>query len=292
MYIILFKSLRQKDNLSIGPDLPPTDFPIEATTSPHQSRTTMRSTIRLFAAVKPARYLEAGTPTGLTGLYTHNSPRSTLLWLYARTLEKLQQFPESSLYRQSAEALTKHRLAVVEAAHPPGYDEWAARARKIVEDNPHAFPDPESAAPGLALPAAAERPVVLQTQTNGHQFVHRDDPDRADARYQEWDGERDEGANAEGLRGEEDRVEHELMFLRQPTDRPGTEVPWEREPQLTADQIEEIENKIGGGLIEEVVQVAESELKLVDIMYEAKVWEDLEEKPKEGQWTYFERQTS
>lgn len=36
-------------------------------------------------------------------------------------------------------------------------------------------------------------------------------------------------------------------------------------------RIEEIENKIGAGLIEEVVQVAESELKLVDVMKEAKV---------------------
>lgn len=36
-------------------------------------------------------------------------------------------------------------------------------------------------------------------------------------------------------------------------------------------RIEEIENKIGGGLIEEVVQRAESELRLVDVMYESKV---------------------
>lgn len=37
------------------------------------------------------------------------------------------------------------------------------------------------------------------------------------------------------------------------------------------DRIEEIENKIGAGLIEEVIGMAESELKLVDIMYESKV---------------------
>ncbi len=37
-------------------------------------------------------------------------------------------------------------------------------------------------------------------------------------------------------------------------------------------RVEEIENKIGAGLIEEVVQMAESELKLIDIMYEAKVY--------------------
>lgn len=32
-----------------------------------------------------------------------------------------------------------------------------------------------------------------------------------------------------------------------------------------------MENKIGAGLIEEVIQVAEGELKLVDVMSESKV---------------------
>ncbi|XXG94367.1 hypothetical protein Hte_000621 [Hypoxylon texense] len=245
----------------------------------------MRETFRLFAAVKPtARYLVAGSPTGLTGVYTHSSPRSTLLYLYSRTLEKLQAFPESSLYRQSIEALTKHRLSIVESASPPGYEEWAAQARQIARENPRQFHVTTSAS--SARPA--ERAAVLQVESGGRLFVHRSDPDPEDARLEEWDGERDEGPNAEGLRGEEDRREHELLFDRQPT-TPDKKIAWEREPQLTADQVEEIENKIGGGLIEEVVQRAESELRLVDIMYESKVWEDLEEKPAEGQWTYFER---
>lgn len=41
---------------------------------------------------------------------------------------------------------------------------------------------------------------------------------------------------------------------------------------LTEYRIEEIENKIGAGLIEEVIQVAEGELKLVDVMLNAKVY--------------------
>ncbi|KAI1779709.1 ETC complex I subunit conserved region-domain-containing protein [Hypoxylon cercidicola] len=245
----------------------------------------MRGTFRLFAAVKPARYLTAGSPTGLTGLYTHSSPRSTLLYLYSRTLEKLQPFPESSLYRQSVEALTKHRMSIVEAASPPGYDEWAAKARQIVEANPRVFSVTTSAS--SARPA--ERATVLQVESGGRLFVHRTDPVHEDERVEEWDGEHDDGPNAEGLRGPEERQEHELLFTRESNDRPDKQIPWEREPQLTADQIEEIENKIGGGLIEEVVQRAENELRLVDIMYESKVWEDLEEKPTEGQWTYFER---
>lgn len=37
-------------------------------------------------------------------------------------------------------------------------------------------------------------------------------------------------------------------------------------------RISEAENQIGGGLIEEVIQVAEGELKLVDTMAESKVY--------------------
>jgi NADH dehydrogenase (ubiquinone) 1 alpha subcomplex subunit 5 len=35
-------------------------------------------------------------------------------------------------------------------------------------------------------------------------------------------------------------------------------------------RVEELEHKIGAGLIEEVIQVAEGELKLIDTMVEAK----------------------
>jgi NADH dehydrogenase (ubiquinone) 1 alpha subcomplex subunit 5 len=99
----------------------------------------MRRTFSLLASVKPARYLEPGTPTGLTGLWTHNSPRSTLLYLYSSTLDKLQAFPESSLYRQSVEALTKHRMTLVEATVPPGYSEWEAKTKKQLADKPDLF---------------------------------------------------------------------------------------------------------------------------------------------------------
>ncbi|KAI0135983.1 ETC complex I subunit conserved region-domain-containing protein [Hypoxylon sp. NC0597] len=189
----------------------------------------MRRTLRLFAAVKPARYLEPGAPTGLTGLYTHSSPRSTLLYLYTRTLEKLQQLPESSLYRQSVEALTKHRLSSVEAVEPPGYAEWAAKARKIAEANPREFQVSADAS------RPAQRAAILQMQSGGRLFMYRADPEPKDERLEEWDGEKDEGPNAEGLRGPEERQEHELLF-RKPFDNPGEKIEWENEPQLTADQ--------------------------------------------------------
>lgn len=79
------------------------------------------------------------------------------------------------------------------------------------------------------------------------------------------------------------------------------------ELQLTGRRVGEIEDKIGAGLIEEVIDVAQGELNLVDTMEKNQVyvssrpvrhhkpilnnhrWEDLEEKPVEGQWVYFER---
>ena len=72
-------------------------------------------------------------------------------------------------------------------------------------------------------------------------------------------------------------------------------------------RISKVETQIGAGLIEEVIQVAEGELKLVDTMMEHKVyvspepfdnilimltpdrWGELEEKPPVGQWVYFSR---
>ncbi|KAI0974578.1 ETC complex I subunit conserved region-domain-containing protein [Xylaria arbuscula] len=247
----------------------------------------MRRTLRLLADVKPAaaRYLEAGNPTGLTGLYTHSSPRSSLLFLYSHTLEKLQRFPESSLYRKSVEAQTAHRMAIVEAAVPPGYEEWARRAQKAIDEHPEQF--------SIASSARVDGAKALKVTSAGSVFVHRTDPQHKDIRYEEWDGERDEGEGSEGLRGSEEREHPSLSaaYDRKPLEVPD-KVEWESEPQLTADQVEEIENKIGAGLIEEVVQVAETELKLVDILYEAKVWENLEEQPAPGQWEYFERKAS
>ena len=188
----------------------------------------MRRTLRLFAAVKPVRYLEAGNPTGLTGLYTHSSPRSSLLYLYSSTLDKLKAAPESSLYRQSIEALTKHRMAIVSAAEPPGYKEWQARAQKVLKENPEGF----NIASEAAIDGAQAQIITKGDQT----FLLRHDPQVKDERYEEWDGELDEGGEREGLRSEAERADAELIFSRKPLELKQSQVKWEPEPQLTADQ--------------------------------------------------------
>lgn len=71
-------------------------------------------------------------------------------------------------------------------------------------------------------------------------------------------------------------------------------------------RVEDIETKIGAGLLEEIIQVAQGENLLATVMVENKVyvlvlfslrshadnflrWEELCEKSPPGQWEYFER---
>ena len=113
-----------------------------------------------------------------------------------------------------------------------------------------------------------------------------------------WDGEYKRGqANQEGTntsaeaeaKGRKVAEEVEMVDKAAVEGVIPNEDDLEVEPPLDADQINDIEVKIGAGLIEEVVQVAEGELSLVDEMLESKVWEDLEEQSPPGQWSYFER---
>ena len=146
----------------------------------------MRCTFRLLASVKPARYLEAGTPTGLTGLFTHPSPRSTLVYLYSRTLDALSEFPETSLYRQSTEALTKHRLNIVSAVVPEGYKEWSAIAKQIISENPEAFARQENVQ-GMDVSLQGK---MTQETSDGKVFIKRRFVPEYDERTVEWDGEK------------------------------------------------------------------------------------------------------
>ncbi|KAI9859729.1 MAG: hypothetical protein M1824_003702 [Vezdaea acicularis] len=234
----------------------------------------MRATLRLFAKVKTATHLTPYTPTGFTGLATHPAPRSTLLYLYSTTLEKLKAFPESSAYRQSTEALTQHRLKIIESVKPAGYDEWVQKAAKQMSNHPDAF-------------KASEGGQYKSTSHNKRQFISMEEVDEDDDDV-EWDGEKDEGPELEGTY-EQGELDHRKAIAEPQSGNNVNFSALKEEPQLDAAQVSEVESQIGAGLIEEVIEVAEGELKLVDVMAEHKVWEDLEEKPAEGQWKYFER---
>ncbi|KAK5255544.1 hypothetical protein LTR16_004508 [Cryomyces antarcticus] len=262
----------------------------------------MRASLRLLASVKPVRYLEAGAPTGLTGLFTHPAPRSALIYLYSSTLDKLKRLPEHSAYRTATEALTKQRLSIIEAVKPDGYEEWQKRINEQVAENPEAF---------------STYGIGVKHEHSGRQFVTTRAESGADEREEEWDGEMIEAPALEGPRSSKERAGQaaSLSQPREVIEAPALEGPrsskeragqaadssqprevlemkdfkLEKEPPLTAQQISDIEVQIGAGLIEEVIQVAEGEHMLVNTMLESKVWEELEEKPTEGQWTYYER---
>ncbi|KAF2455101.1 NADH-ubiquinone oxidoreductase 29.9 kDa subunit [Lineolata rhizophorae] len=218
----------------------------------------MRPAFRLLASVKSsARFLEPGAPTGLTGLRTHATPRTALVSVYTSTLDKLKALPESSTYRHSTEALTKHRLKIVETERGEGYDSWWYRTKDLrnhVASLKDELKDVEKDLEGKVLGDA-----TIRASTQEERDMLKEKYDR------------------------------KLAIL---AELPKTEAQLDADPEppLTAEQVSRIESQIGAGLIEEILQVAEGESTLVEKMAEAKIWEELVEKPAEGQWEYYERQ--
>lgn len=177
----------------------------------------MRPATRLLA-----KFLEPGAPTGLAGLLTHPAPRSTLIYLYGSTLRKLESIPEYSPYRQATEALTKKRLAAVEATKPEGFDAWYDKVRFQIQKHQeeHGL-DPNAFSHG------------------GREFVTaRMFKQEIDEREKSasWDGE-DEGTPAlEGPRTLEER-QKELDRLRRENAASDLSLPEiDPEPMLTREQ--------------------------------------------------------
>ena len=67
-----------------------------------------RLTRPLFQAIRSS--------TGLTGLAVHPNPLPELTKAYESTLNLLSTIPETSIYRQGVEALTKNKLKIVQEA--------------------------------------------------------------------------------------------------------------------------------------------------------------------------------
>lgn len=285
----------------------------------------MRQTFRLFAAVKPVtpagpRHLRPGLPTGLTGIMTQRAPRSSLLYLYNRTLDKLQQVPETSLYRRSVEGLTKHRLSVIEAVVPEGWEEWSKRSSAFLKEKQQEMADlarweQEASVQqqqelkneinkterftetyGISskeIKKRWEEEMKEQRETHKDAFVAKEglfmldgqpariveaggkvylmrmDQQEMDPDEVEWDGDTAPPA-LEGSRTLEERADEAVVMDADRYVRLKNVEGWEHEPELTVEQVAEIENKIGSGLIEELIQVAEGELKLVDVMVQSK----------------------
>lgn len=68
----------------------------------------LRITRPLYQALK--------TTTGITGVAVHSNPLPELVKTYESTLAVLGSIPTTSIYRQSVEALTRHKLNIVQTA--------------------------------------------------------------------------------------------------------------------------------------------------------------------------------
>ncbi|CAG8463293.1 11681_t:CDS:2 [Ambispora gerdemannii] len=79
------------------------------------------------------RVVELETTTGIFGLAVHPHPRPHLIKTYNETLQVLSRLPEHAIYRQAAEALTQHRLSIVEATEDINEIEKGVGAGQIEE---------------------------------------------------------------------------------------------------------------------------------------------------------------
>lgn len=181
----------------------------------------MRATLRRFANVQPGRFLEAGNPTGLTGLLTHPAPRSTLLYLYTQTLEKLKALPEHSVYRQSTEALTKHRYKIVESFKAPGYEDWRMKALETVQKYQ-----------GVGM-GNSESPIRGVTKDGS--FIVSRLGQELDERMMEWDGEKVSEGTLEGTRTAKERA-NQRFLAQDAREMNFKQLNWEPEPSLEASQ--------------------------------------------------------
>ena len=212
----------------------------------------MRASLRLLTARLPPL-----SPTGLAGIMTHPHPRPALIALYSHTLSVLAELPEHSVYRKSAENLTKHRLSIVSAVKPAGYEAFVEQRRQAGQPEQADIRD-------VAVYMRALYGQVRGTGKPGAPHAY------ADLELSHW-------APIPWPEQAATATEHVH------------DLDVELEPQLSAEQVEEIEAQIGEGLIEEVLEVGWGELACAEAMREHQVWQPLEVVPDEGQWVGFER---
>ena len=71
----------------------------------------------MFRLSRPLFQQAFKSTTGLTGLKVHPNPLPTLIETYRSTLTQLSSIPQTSVYRQSVEALTQRKLNIVQSAN-------------------------------------------------------------------------------------------------------------------------------------------------------------------------------
>ena len=83
------------------------------------------------AARTASQDMRTKTTTGIAGIAVHPNPLPELESTYTQTLRVLEHFPQSSVYRQSAAAVTEQRLGVVREALAKPFPTVAASEKAI-----------------------------------------------------------------------------------------------------------------------------------------------------------------
>lgn len=74
-------------------------------------------TSTMFRLTRPVLHQVVKKTTGITGLTVHPNPLPELTETYKSTLSVLSSIPLTAVYRQGVEALTKHKLNIVQGAN-------------------------------------------------------------------------------------------------------------------------------------------------------------------------------
>ncbi|KAF3924668.1 hypothetical protein AA313_de0205319 [Arthrobotrys entomopaga] len=216
----------------------------------------MRPAVRLFQVARAAAAtttkngaprLAAFHPTGIAGLPTHPNPRPTILNVYNATLKKLSELPEESAYRTATEAIVKHRKRIVEEQIPVGFDVYCKERERRGLDSPPKYDD------GVEEIEVTKDEILAFTG----QWEDSQPDDFPFVELEQW--RKDEIKKAKINKWVE-------THKKKAPDYEGL-AP---EPDLTADQVEAIEQQIGSGLLEEIIVQAYDEYKLVDVMAQSK----------------------
>jgi NADH dehydrogenase (ubiquinone) 1 alpha subcomplex subunit 5 len=150
------------------------------------------------------------------------------MYLYSTTLMKLQQIPESSVYRQSVEALTKKRLAIVEAQTAPGHYAWLDTMRYRITE----FQEKQKAA---GLETMAEN-----LKYEGNEFYLASLGSREiDEREVEWDDEPVVEPTLEGPRSGAELAKEQAQidkFAKTEEEKQRFRLKLDPEPLLTREQ--------------------------------------------------------
>lgn len=83
----------------------------------------------MLRVTRPLLQQALKSTTGLTGLKVHSDPLPALISTYRETLARVSEIPQTSVYRQSVEAITQRKLKIVQDANGD-----VATAEKALDD--------------------------------------------------------------------------------------------------------------------------------------------------------------